>query len=61
MGDAHLPCGDDEDANVGLRGAADHVRHVVLVPRRVQDSVPLRLRLEVRPANLRRERRSSYR
>ncbi len=48
----HLPGCNDQDADVGLRGAADHVRHVVLVPRGVQDGVPLRLRLEVRPPDL---------
>ena len=49
----HLPGGDDEDAHVGKSGAANHVGHVVLVPWRVQDGVPLSLRLKQRSAHLR--------
>ena len=47
-----FPRRDDQHAHVRLRGARDHVRHVVLVPRRVEHGVPLLLRLEVRASNL---------
>mmetsp|Transcript_79519 Transcript_79519/g.224893 ORF Transcript_79519/g.224893 Transcript_79519/m.224893 type:complete len:274 (-) Transcript_79519:212-1033(-) len=42
-----FPCGDDEDADVGLGRAAYHVRNVCLVPRGIQDGPPPVLRLEV--------------
>ena len=48
----YLPGSDDENANVGLGGASNHVGHVVFVPRCVQDGVPLRCCLEMCAADL---------
>mmetsp|Transcript_14442 Transcript_14442/g.36185 ORF Transcript_14442/g.36185 Transcript_14442/m.36185 type:complete len:214 (+) Transcript_14442:736-1377(+) len=47
-----LPRCNHENANIRLRRAGNHIRHVVLVPRCVQNRVALHGRLEVRPANL---------
>ena len=44
--------GDDQNADVGLRGAGDHVRHVIFVPGRVQHGVSFLLRREMRFTNL---------
>mmetsp|Transcript_47661 Transcript_47661/g.107267 ORF Transcript_47661/g.107267 Transcript_47661/m.107267 type:complete len:420 (-) Transcript_47661:197-1456(-) len=49
-----LPSRDDEHADVGLGRAADHVGHVGLVPRSVQDSPPAVIGLKVSAADLNR-------
>mmetsp|Transcript_5106 Transcript_5106/g.14660 ORF Transcript_5106/g.14660 Transcript_5106/m.14660 type:complete len:431 (+) Transcript_5106:909-2201(+) len=37
---------NDQHTNVGERGPANHVGHIVFVPRRIQDGIPLDLRLK---------------
>ena len=46
------PSRNNQNPDVGLRRATDHMRDVVLVARRVEDRVALRLGLEGRPTDL---------
>lgn len=45
-------CRDNESANVGLRGPADHVGHIILVSWRVEQRVALGGRVEVGTTDL---------
>mmetsp|Transcript_36018 Transcript_36018/g.41746 ORF Transcript_36018/g.41746 Transcript_36018/m.41746 type:complete len:335 (-) Transcript_36018:403-1407(-) len=49
-----LPRGYHQHTDIGLTRAHDHVRDVILVPRRVQDRVPLHFRVEMGTSHLHR-------